>query len=176
MKKQSGFSAVVLLVVIVLLGAAVGVGIFAYKNISEKPAVTVEQDENIAIPKVSNDVNSQNDGNISQTPANEVVLSGQFKDGDAVHSGSGSVQVVQTTDGPVLSFGEDFKVTNGPDLLVYLSPNPAGEDLGEFASLGALRSNSGAQAYNLPDNYKDYKTVVIWCRAFSVTFSTAELN
>jgi hypothetical protein len=52
----------------------------------------------------------------------------------------------------------------------------ANEPLGDFASLGTLKSSAGAQAYNLPNNYSDYKTVVIWCRAFRVTFSSVELR
>jgi hypothetical protein len=80
-----------------------------------------------------------------------------------------------TANGPVLTFGEDFKVTSGPDLFVYLSPNAPGESLGDFASLGKLKSISGPQSYNAPINFSEYKTVVIWCRAFNTTFSTAEL-
>jgi hypothetical protein len=76
----------------------------------------------------------------------------------------------------VLSFKEDFEVAQGPDLFVYLSPNPAGQDLGEYASLGSLKAIRGSQQYTLPDNYASYKTAIIWCRAFGVTFATAELG
>lgn len=170
-KKSSKIYKYRLLIIITGICLLVGlgfVGVTAVKNINEKPALQVEQQTNITIPPISSSTND--------TKSPETLASGEFKDGDAVHSGTGNVQIVETPEGPILVFGENFKVTNGPDLLVYLSPNAAEEPLGEFASLGNLKSTSGKQAYNLPSNYSDYKTVVIWCRAFSVTFATAELQ
>lgn len=154
---------------ILALIIAIVVGIFIWKNISEKPAETVHQTE------IEPEVITQQQPESSPAPE-APVLAGGFVDGDAIHSGTGTARISLTDQGPVLTFGEDFKVTNGPDLFVYLSPNAPGEGLGEFASLGTLKSPSGAQAYNAPANYADYKTVVIWCRAFSVTFATAELT
>lgn len=161
--------AIITALVVVLVIAAAVVGFFVYTNLTEEPAEVVQQQENVTVPDTTEEESTS-------TTTNKVMLSGTFQDGDAVHSGEGTAEVVETDEGPVLSFGSDFKVTNGPDLFVYLSPNPAGEDLGNFASLGRLKSSSGAQAYNLPANYQDYQTVVIWCRAFSVTFATAELQ
>jgi hypothetical protein len=103
------------------------------------------------------------------------VLAGEFRGQDAVHQSSGQARIEDSATGPLLYF-ENFSVTPGPDLFVYLSPNAAGQDLGEFVSLGNLKADSGNQSYNLPANYRDYKTVVIWCRAFSFTFATAELK
>ena len=151
-----------------LLVVAGLVGTYAVMNINKAPSLQVEQQANITIPTSSNNVND--------TVSPKTLPSGEFKDGDAVHSGMGRVQVVDTPEGPILVFGENFKVTVGPDLLVYLSPNMANEPIGEFASLGKLKSNSGQQAYNLPNNYSEYKTVIIWCRAFGVTFATAEIK
>jgi hypothetical protein len=144
------------------------IGIFAFINVNEKPSLEVKQQTNIIIPETSVTEN--------KTMKTEATLNGTFKDGDAVHSGTGNVSIVKNEDQAILVFDDNFKVTNGPDLLVYLSPNLPDEPLGNFASLGKLKSISGKQAYNLPDNYTDYKTVVIWCRAFSVTFATAELK
>lgn len=166
--KKTVFTKKTVLIAIGLSALAVisGVAFYAYKNITAEPSLEVAQQTNISIPVMSD----------SDTINPATMLKGQFKDGDAVHSGSGDVSVVNTDEGPILVFGDNFKVTNGPDLLVYLSPNSSDEPLGEFASLGKLKSISGEQAYNLPSNYTDYKTVVIWCRAFTITFATAELK
>jgi len=140
------------------------VSVYAIKNINEKPLIVVEQ-------KVDNTVLGES---MSETPT--TILSTAFKGVDAVHWGKGTVEIVKSQDGAKLSFKDDFEVAQGPDLFVYLSPNPAGQELGEFASLGNLKAIKGVQEYNLPDNYEDYKTVIIWCRAFGVTFATAELK
>jgi len=159
-KKIVGISlaAFVLLIVAVLT-------FFVIKNINEKPPVVVDQNVDTA----------SNEASLSSNIP-ETVFNATLKGTDDIHWGQGEIRVVDNQVTPKLSFQEDFKVAQGPDLFVYLSPNAAGEDLGEFASLGALKANEGAQEYILPTNYKDYKTVVIWCRAFSVTFATAEFD
>lgn len=161
---QNGFTHLLIAVSLVLAVVIAGAGFFVYRNVSEKPTVEVEQ--NLQISKEE----------ISTNPEQKPILSGTFSDADAIHKGTGTANIIETDDGPILIFEDNFKTTNGPDLFVYLSPNPAGESLGDFASLGKLKSISGSQAYSLPENYKDYKTVVIWCRAFSTTFTTAELR
>lgn len=160
MKKKLLITGVVVLIVI---GA--GVGYFVWNNISNQPAETVEQSSDLSLEEVQ-----QN----AEAPQS-LLKQGQFVDGDAVHSASGTATIVKTDKRNVLKF-ENFSVTNGPDLFVYLSPNEAGQDLGEFVSLGKLKNNSGDQVYELPDNVDQYQTVVIWCRAFNVTFGTASLD
>lgn len=119
--------------------------------------------------------NSNNDGiDNSKTP----VKSGDFIEIDFVHRGTGKASVYATDKGSILQF-ENFKVTDGPDLYVYLSKNnlaSQSDELGEFINLGKLNSSEGEQSYILPDNYDEYDTVVIWCRAFGVLFSSATLN
>jgi hypothetical protein len=104
--------------------------------------------------------------------------SGSFEEIDFIHKGSGNALYMDSDSGPVLKL-EDFKVTPGPDLFVYLSKErniKESKELGEFVSLGKLESSSGDQMYTLPSDYEDYNSVVIWCRAFGVLFSVAELN
>lgn len=167
MKKNLAIAAAILAAIV-----SVGVGIWLYINLSKQPTETVEQDQNLDATQLVEEMDS--DKPTEEKP--EAMLSGIFMDADAIHKGSGSAKVTQTENGPVLVFGEDFSVTNGPDLLVYLSPNEAADPLGEFVSLGKLKSSSGAQAYNLPDNYKEFKSVTVWCRAFGVKFSYANLE
>jgi hypothetical protein len=158
MKKKQLLIATV--VVVVIVGA--GVGYWVYRNLALEPVVTVEQS-----PEISQPVQLEKGA----------LLNGEFQDADALHSGSGLVQVSTAAEGkPVLVFDEGFSVTSGPDLYVYLSPNSNADPLGEFVSLGKLKSDNGPQSYNLPENYKDFKSVTIWCRAFGVKFSYANLE
>ncbi len=53
-----------------------------------------------------------------------VVVQGSFSDADSFHRGSGSATVFQMGDERVLRF-EDFTATNGPDLHVILTRDPA---------------------------------------------------
>jgi hypothetical protein len=71
---------------------------------------------------------------------------------------------------------EDFKSTNGPDLYVYLSTDKGAAT--DFVNLGRLKGNIGNQNYDIPKrtDLSKYDTVLIWCRAFSVLFGSAELK
>jgi len=93
------------------------------------------------------------------------------------YSAAGAVKIVEVDGVQTLAFDESFDTQNGPDLKVYLSENnvQSGEDLGEFVSLGSIKSRTGEQVYTLPDNVDDFKSVVIWCRAFSAAFGAADL-
>jgi len=156
------------IIILVLLGiVAAAVGTFVLININDTPAVVVDQTITTTEPTEIPD---------AATVATKSFVVSNFVDGDAIHFGSGSARITITADGPVLTFGEDFEVTNGPDLFVYMSPNGPGESLGDFASLGRLKSTTGAQSYNAPADLSAYKTVVIWCRAIGVTFATAEIT
>ena len=68
---------------------------------------------------------------------------------------------------------EDFSVTNGPDLRVIL----VGTD-GSHYELDKLKGNIGNQNYTIPDDLDlgDYEAVLIYCKPFSVVFSTADLS
>lgn len=106
------------------------------------------------------------------------VKSGDFGEIDLIHRGSGSAEVFVSGENAFLDF-KDFNVTNGPDLFVYLSKNKNitdSRDLGEYVSLGRLKSSKGDQSYVLPSDYMSYSSVAIWCRAFGVLFTVAELK
>ena len=70
---------------------------------------------------------------------------------------------------------EGFTATNGPDLFVYLSTDRTAAD---FVNLGELKGNLGGQNYNIPvgTNLARHRFVLIWCRAFSVLFGSAQLE
>jgi hypothetical protein len=77
--------------------------------------------------------------------------------------------------GTVLTLTE-FETSPGPDLRVYLASGGP-EDLGDVVDLGGLKGNKGDQQYELPRavDLERHRTVVVWCRAFSVAFGSARL-
>ncbi|MEO1199146.1 MAG: DM13 domain-containing protein [Pseudomonadota bacterium] len=117
----------------------------------------------------------------ANTPA--VLAQGQFSDADVIHKGEGRAVVYDLGGGNRVLRFEDFRVTNGPDLRVWLT-SAQGEitadavKAAEFRDLGALKGNVGSQNYTLPSelDLANYTSVVIWCRAFGVLFSPAPLN
>ena len=111
-------------------------------------------------------------------------LTGQFRDADSFHKGSGTATVYDLgpAGGQVLRL-EDFRVTNGPDLRVLLAnaPNPEShsdlDDAG-YVELGKLKGNVGSQNYDIPSSVSlaDVQSVVIYCNPFRVVFSVATLE
>ncbi len=94
---------------------------------------------------------------------------------DGIHNAEGQAKIIPiSNDDSILRF-ENLKVTNGPDLYVYLSTDKAAS---EFVSLGKLKANNGNQNYNIPSDtdLSKYNTVLIWCKAFLVLFGSAELK
>ncbi len=109
------------------------------------------------------------------------LLAGEFRDADSSHQGTGTATLYELEDGSTLLRFEDFEVTNGPDLHVYLVPheNPTtSEDLGGYVDLGSLKGNIGDQNYEVPDgvDITEFGSVVIYCVPFHVFFSIAPLS
>lgn len=102
-------------------------------------------------------------------------LTGAFRDADSFHRASGAATVVAVVPGQLVLRFEDFKVTNGPDLFVVLTR--PGAPAGDGVRLGALKGSEGNQNYPIPADVDlaELSQVVIWCRAFNVTFGTADL-
>jgi hypothetical protein len=94
--------------------------------------------------------------------------------GDGIHNAEGMAKVIPLQDGSNILRLEDLRVTNGPDLYVYLATDKSASD---FVSLGKLKANNGNQNYNIPSeiDLTKYDTVIIWCRPFSVLFGSADL-
>jgi hypothetical protein len=97
------------------------------------------------------------------------------------HATTGSARVIAAVDGRRYLRFEDFETSNGPALKVYLSAAPAdapGDRFDDrFADLGDLKGNIGDQNYAIPSNLRldDYRSVVVWCKRFSVAFGAAAL-
>jgi hypothetical protein len=110
-----------------------------------------------------------------------VLKLGTFVDADNFHKGSGIATIFELSDGSQVLRFEEFTVTNGPDLHVYLATGnaPTGrDDLGEFLDLGELKGNVGDQNYEIPAgmDLTAYQSIVIYCVPFHVVFSIATLS
>jgi hypothetical protein len=112
-----------------------------------------------------------------------ILARGEFDTKDTVHRGSGRAVLARTPEGKTIVRFEDFSVTNGPDLFVILSAHPRpnnSEELhqgGADINLGPLKAPQGAFSYEIPSDVdlSNVKSVAIYCRAFRVMFSSAEL-
>src|SRR3989441_6060680 len=68
---------------------------------------------------------------------------------------------------------QDFEVTNGPDLHVYIT---TGDDISSGIDLGKLKGSIGDQNYDLSGvDLKTYDTVVIYSQPFQIHFAMAKL-
>lgn len=112
-----------------------------------------------------------------------LVALGEFDEIDLVHKGQGKAEVFRLADGKHLLRLEEFRVTNGPNLFVVLSghsrpTNPGELRQGAYLELAPLKGSTGNQNYELPAGFEAarFKSVVIYCKAFSVLFSRAALR
>jgi len=115
----------------------------------------------------------------SATPTGPKVLAmGQLQRVDDLHRGTGPVSLVELEGKTYLRF-ENVAIQNGPDLHVYLARGMGGAyDGGRDLYIGALKATNGSFNYELPagTSVADYKSVVVWCRAFTVLFTWADLR
>ena len=111
-----------------------------------------------------------------------MVSQGNFMDADDFHKGSGVASIVRTPDGKAIVRFENFKVTNGPQLEVFLAPHPQpgnhDQVYADSLGLGSLKASEGAFSYELPagDDGARYQSVVVYCVPFRVIFSVASLT
>ncbi len=112
-----------------------------------------------------------------------ILARGNLADVDDKLKGAGIATIALNGAGVrVLSF-EQFAVNKGPDLKVWLSAAPAPKadaDItnNEWLALGALKSNTGDQSYEIAADVdlSKYGSVVIWCKKVNKMFSAAPLQ
>ena len=97
---------------------------------------------------------------------------------DPVHYGMGKVSVFNDT----VRLEPDFLVGPGPKYKVLLHTAKGirkTDDVtaARYVDLGGLRAFKGSQNYTVPPELKlaEFQSVVIWCEAFGVLISPAEL-
>jgi len=99
------------------------------------------------------------------------------------HEAKGNAEIIELSDGKKILRFTDFAVSNGPDVVVYLSSvNDANDNdtikNSDFILVSELKGNIGDQNYKLsPDiDLSKYNSAVIWCRRFGVNFAVAPLK
>ena len=120
---------------------------------------------------------------VMEEPMGAAVLAvGSFDRKDDVHYANGQAIVAREEDGSYVLRLQDLDAANGPDLYVYVSehPNPnTSDELNQGGhNLGSLKATNGSFSYELDPSIDPakVKSVVIYCKAFSVIFSTAALQ
>lgn len=89
----------------------------------------------------------------------------------------GTVNLLTLEDGMLqVAFSEDFSLSDGPGLFVYLSNGETPST--DFINLGDFISPTGAQFYQVPDDVTldSYTHVLVHCEPYNVTFAFAELR
>lgn len=131
-----------------------------------------EVDEEVAVGAPPGEAGQPAGG--GEAPAGNVQLvSGEFESG--AHTTEGTAAVVEIAGGGRVLTLTDFETDPGPDLRVYLATDRSADD---NVDLDGLKGNVGNQQYEIPASVDldKYSTVVIWCRAFSVEFGSADLR
>ena len=114
-----------------------------------------------------------------EEPEVVALLTGEFEDGDPFHTGEGTATVYRLADGRHVVRFENFRVRNGPDLRVILTPIGREDVLADgYIELGELKGNVGNQNYFFPEGIDpgDYAAVIIYCWPFRVVFAEAVLS
>ena len=130
-------------------------------------------EESASLPTtVSEDMDSMMEKDSSEQTGPRTIQTGEFE-GLAGHNAKGIAKIIQVNDMTFLRF-ENFEVTNGPDLRVYIT---AGGDVHQGIHLEKLKGSRGDQNYLLENiDLGVYDTVVIYCQPFGVYFGQASLE
>jgi len=120
----------------------------------------------------------------AQPPSEPVRLkSGQFRDQERFHKGTGTATMYSLADGTQLLRLTDFQVTNGPALRVILTHSQNPEEAGQVTGpghleLANLQGNMGNHNYFIPNDadVSTFNSVVVFYKPFRVIFSVASLE
>ena len=155
-----------------------GIGLYLFQPWALFTSTQVNED----LPSsASGTPTSSSSPNPTATAATNLTLaSGSFQSFE--HSTTGKATLIRLADGRTVVRLTDFTTSNGPDVKVWLSANPASkaEDArsAAYVNLGDLKGNVGNQNYVVPNSATGQKwnSVVIWCDRFSVPFGAADLE
>lgn len=148
---------------------------------------TLVEGDNLAIPAAAmqGDMAMSEQGvmPMSDAKSDTILAAGNFDRKDDVHYANGQAFIVKQADGAHTLRLQDLDAANGPDLYIYLSehPDPANSEQlheGQDHNLGNLKATTGSFNYAIDPSVdlSKVKSVVIYCRAFSVIFSVAALQ
>jgi len=108
------------------------------------------------------------------------VASGSFH--SVMHPTQGTATIYQIGGGSRVLRFTNFKITNGPNVHVYMVAADDAKDNASvrragFIDLGPIKGNVGDQNYTFgPEvDLSKYRAVSVWCKRFSLNFGTAPL-
>ncbi len=158
---------------------------FGYFGIQALFTDKIVQEVIPAVVTTSTFITPQTEHGTSTKNSPQLLASGDFRKGDSTYTITGTARIIKEGEQNLLAL-ENFDVTNGPDLFVYLVSASSTENTtvknqvsrGAFVSLGDLKGNQGNQVYVIPPtiDLTQYNIVSIWCRRFSRNFGVAELR
>lgn len=107
-------------------------------------------------------------------PSGPTVLRSAAISGANGHAASGTAEIVRDGSRHTLELRSNFRIDSGNnDVYLTRSPNTiASDDL----NLGNMRSLTGAQSYDMPNDGGGYRYVMLWCRPFRVPIGVGELR
>jgi hypothetical protein len=110
------------------------------------------------------------------TEALATLVSGELVRISVADYGTGTVRIVKAGEATVLRF-DNVDIAGAPDTYVYLSDRTDGAP-GRFTDLGRLKATNGSFNYPIPlgVDLAGVRSVVVWCRQFSVTITYATLH
>jgi hypothetical protein len=170
MKKKSIIAAIVAAAILVPVGAYAISPLFINTTVNE-PVPVADEKITEGTPAEDTAMADKNDNVMMDTG-----LTGVFAGaGDGTHNAEGVAKVIYLDAKSDVLRLEDLKVTNGPDLYVYLATDKQASD---FVDLGKLKANNGNQNYDIPEgtDLSKYNNVLVWCKQFTVLFGSAELT
>lgn len=152
---------------VVLLGAA-AVPLTAFVLVPQFVRSTLVE----ALPAATGAGSRPSDAAVAST----TIASGELVRINVADFGTGTVRTVRVGDSRFLRF-ENVDIAGAPDVYVYLSDRTDGSP-GTFIDLGRLKATNGSFNYALPASLDlgAVRSVVLWCRQFSVTITYALLR
>lgn len=100
------------------------------------------------------------------------LLQGSFS--ASAHATSGTVKLTKDANGKKFLVFENFKTDSGPDLRVWLSDDLKGSNYFEITN--KVTNGSYQLAVDASVDTDKKRKVLIWCKAFSVLFGSADLK
>ena len=142
------------------------------EKMPEKVKDMIMEESSTLPTTISEEMDDMMDKDSSKLTDPEILKTGEFE-GLAGHNAKGIAKIIQVNDMTFLRF-ENFEVTNGPDLRVYITQDG---DIKNGIHLEKLKGSKGNQNYELNDiNIEQYNSVVIYCQPFGVYFGEAKLT
>lgn len=160
---------------LVVAAGIVAIGLLVFVLVWFQPQkVIIEQTAQETFPPAAT-----TEASAAPAPTPSVLGRGAFR--SLEHTTTGEALLVRLADGSHVVRLEDLDTSNGPDVRIWLSTAPAsanGREYAEdFVDLGAMKANRGDQNYAVPAgvDVERFRSVVVWCRRFTVGFGSAPL-